>query len=242
MSKLTTETLKEIIGSYPEYSDEIECVMARQLLAYEQAADRPVGEIFRCSGNKTLRWWNDVPEGTVLYAAPVLPKQPEPVVLYMGRELISKEGLELIKDGVSEATQLESMCMASAILGGSYPAQPVIPEEKSAIHRTKEPEDIAFNNGFAAGWNCCRSEVISLNETTAQPVSEPYKLNGWISVDEKMPEDGDAVLVHQDGGIIFCAEAEHGWFYPDEFPNIPKQGREITHWMPLPAAPAQESE
>lgn len=75
---------------------------------------------------------------------------------------------------------------------------------------------------------------------TAQPVSEPYKLNGWISVDEKMPEDGGAVLVHQDGGIIFCAEAEHGWFYPDEFPNIPKQGREITHWMPLPAAPAQE--
>lgn len=80
-----------------------------------------------------------------------------------------------------------------------------------------------------------------LNEPeSAQPVSEPYKLNGWISVDEKMPEDGDAVLVHQDGGIIFCAEAEHGWFYPDEFPNIPKQGREITHWMPLPAAPAQE--
>lgn len=78
------------------------------------------------------------------------------------------------------------------------------------------------------------------DEAPAQPVSEPYKLNGWISVDEKMPEDGGAVLVHQDGGIIFCAEAEHGWFYPDEFPNIPKQGREITHWMPLPAAPAQE--
>lgn len=60
-------------------------------------------------------------------------------------------------------------------------AQHVIPEEKSAIHGTKDPEDIAFNNGFVAGWNCCRSEIISLNETTAQPVSEqpvskPYKL------------------------------------------------------------------
>lgn len=73
------------------------------------------------------------------------------------------------------------------------PAQPVIPEEKSAIHRTKEPEDIAFNNGFAAGWNCCRSEVISLNETTAQPVSEPYKLpSGYALVPCKLTAENGA--------------------------------------------------
>lgn len=72
-------------------------------------------------------------------------------------------------------------------------AQPVIPEEKSAIHRTKEPEDIAFNNGFAAGWNCCRSEVISLNETTAQPVSEPYKLpSGYALVPCKLTAENGA--------------------------------------------------
>lgn len=42
MTKLTTETLKEIIGSYPEGSDEIECLMAQKLLAYEQAPAQPV--------------------------------------------------------------------------------------------------------------------------------------------------------------------------------------------------------
>ena len=62
---------------------------------------------------------------------PLLPKQP--VVLYMGRELISKEGLELIRDGISEATKLESACMASTILGGNYHAQPVIPEQQQPI-------------------------------------------------------------------------------------------------------------
>ena len=85
MNKLTTDRLETIATWREKYgnganvmipAEEAE-LMARQLLAYEQAADRPVGEIFRCSGNKTLRWWNDVPEGTVLYAAPVLPKQPE---------------------------------------------------------------------------------------------------------------------------------------------------------------------
>ena len=59
----------------------------------------------------------------------------------------------------------------------------------------------------------------------------------WISCKDRMPEEHIALLVCQEGGIIFCAEYESGCFYPDEFPNVPKEGREITHWMPLPAAP-----
>ena len=68
----------------------------------------------------------------------------------------------------------------------------------------------------------------------------PVIPDGWIKCSEQMPEDGDAVLVCQEGGVIFCAEVESGCFYPDEFPNVPKEGREITHWMSLPAAPQQE--
>lgn len=77
----------------------------------------------------------------------------------------------------------------------------------------------------------------------AQPVSGSYTLNspvfpdGWVSCEDRMPEEGDVVLVLQEGGIIFCAEVDGGEFYPDEFPRVPTQGREITHWMPLPASP-----
>ncbi|HGW4116235.1 TPA: DUF551 domain-containing protein [Serratia marcescens] len=72
----------------------------------------------------------------------------------------------------------------------------------------------------------------------AQPVSGGYKLaDGWIACSERMPKDGDVVLVFQEGGIIFCAEVDDGEFYPDEFPRVPTQGREITHWMPLPTPP-----
>jgi hypothetical protein len=63
----------------------------------------------------------------------------------------------------------------------------------------------------------------------------------WIKCSERMPEEHEPVLVHQEGGVIFCAEHEDGEFYPDEFPNVPKQGCEITHWMPLPIAPTQDS-
>ncbi|ULF54067.1 DUF551 domain-containing protein [Serratia marcescens] len=77
----------------------------------------------------------------------------------------------------------------------------------------------------------------------AQPVSSGYKLNspvipdGWVACSEQMPEEGDVVLVCQEGGIIYCAEMQDGELYPDEFPRVPSEGREITHWMPLPAAP-----
>lgn len=123
----------------------------------------------------------------------------------------------------------------------SAPAQPVIPDndDDDLIQRISGRAKFLRDKGEIKTPVLIEAAISALS---AQPVSEPYKLNSWISVDEKMPEDGGAVLVHQDGGIIFCAEAEHGWFYPDEFPNIPKQGREITHWMPLPAAPAQDSE
>ncbi|WMA77333.1 DUF551 domain-containing protein [Enterobacter hormaechei] len=70
--------------------------------------------------------------------------------------------------------------------------------------------------------------------------NSPVTPGGWVACSERMPVDFETVLVCQDGGVIFCAEYEDGDFYPDEFPNVPKQGCEITHWMPLPAAPQQE--
>jgi len=65
--------------------------------------------------------------------------------------------------------------------------------------------------------------------------------DNWVPVSERMPDNGLTVLVYQEGGITFCAEVEDREFYPDEFPHVPKEGREITHWMDMlepPAAPA----
>ena len=62
---------------------------------------------------------------------------------------------------------------------------------------------------------------------------EPLKKqSGWISVEEKLPEESDCYLVYiiSDFGIG-CVTFTHytkryGWGIPD-----------VTHWMPLPEAP-----
>lgn len=229
--------------------DECESLQAK-LLAYEQAAEKPYGYLEPCDFPRTTATVypeKDKYAFMPLYAAPVLPKQPEPVVLYMGRELISKEGLELIRDGVSEATQPESMCMASAILGGGYPAQPVIPEGLiKAINRLLD-NDGSRGCFDALEQHRAKTELERLlaaaqqNEPQnipenipAQPVSKPYKL-------AKSPE---ICTWSSDSEGLWLGGCGVTWVLFDNGPNenglkyCPSCGKKVS----VIAAPAQESE
>ncbi|CVF69669.1 Uncharacterised protein [Serratia marcescens] len=75
-------------------------------------------------------------------------------------------------------------------------------------------------------------EIASSPSFSANPLSHEVKYmarellanreaqqNGWIACSERMPEDGDVVLVCQEGGIIFCAEMEGGCFILMSFPE-----------------------
>lgn len=55
----------------------------------------------------------------------------------------------------------------------------------------------------------------------------------WISIADKMPMDGDHVLVWND--YIFAGRWEHGNWLCDEDSSI--EG--VTHWMPAPAPPGK---
>lgn len=111
------------------------------------------------------------------------------------------------------------------------------------FNREAEKIDVEFSKCmafFTAHHEARRGQAI---DKFSEPVTKNHKLNspeitdGWVSCEERMPEEGDVVLVCQEGGIIYCAEMQDGELYPDEFPRVPSEGREITHWMPLPAAP-----
>lgn len=168
-------------------------------------------------------------------------------VMYKGIELLKKDGLELIRDGMAEATELESMCMAKALLS-AQPA-PVVPEWTN--EQCLEFLSIAFRHAEIKGdleLDDIRLGMKMVNESRAamlQAGNSPVTPDGWISVSERMPERDIYVQVYcadkkeQMVGYMERNEAE-GWF---RFASLPNGGGVYcnpTHWMPLPAAPQQE--
>ena len=87
----------------------------------------------------------------------------------------------------------------------------------------------------------------------AEPVSQTYKLNklsgnspvtpdGWISCSERMPDDGQHVIILCDGAFVLYAQYRDGEFF-DVVRNgeelFETQSRNVTHWMPLPEPPQE---
>lgn len=158
-------------------------------------------------------------------------------VMYKGIELLKKDGLELIRDGMAEATELESMCMAKALLS-AQPA-PVVPEWTN--EQCLEFLSIAFRHNEIKGdleLDDIRLGMKMVNESRAAMLQASNSLvtpDGWIPVSERMPE--------QDGNYWgWWGESKRQgpvWFIKSEL-QAQFQSSEITHWMPLPAAPQQE--
>ncbi|MEZ3222821.1 DUF551 domain-containing protein [Escherichia coli] len=87
----------------------------------------------------------------------------------------------------------------------------------------------------------------------AEPVSQTYKLNelsgnspvtpdGWISCSERMPDDGQHVIILCDGAFVLYAQYRDGEFFDivrngDEF--FETQSRNVTDWMRLPEPPQE---
>lgn len=81
---------------------------------------------------------------------------------------------------------------------------------------------------YAEGWNACRAAMLQ----GAEPVQ------AWIPCSERMP-DGMQTVITSNGFDI-----GHGWWDGDAWQEWSRHDAvpgEVTHWMPLPAAPQQEA-
>lgn len=135
MNTPSQERIEEIRDCDTCVTFEESAAMARELLALrkEREAAVPVAWIVHSRTGDQLTQDGDYvanAEGmanihsTPLYSAPPVQSVQAIPVMYKGMEMLKKDGLELIRDGLAEATELESMCMAGALLSAT-PAQPV---------------------------------------------------------------------------------------------------------------------
>lgn len=153
MTKLTTERLEEIAKlEITEFSNGMDIakdayqsvgsseivLMARQLLAYEQAAEHPAARITWDGSEFSV---SNVSEdflygGTAVYLAPVLPKQPELV------ENLKKVMNSWLAMEPKLAFQPEFTDVMMLLDGEPAPAQPVIPEQANILgYFSFDPED-----------------------------------------------------------------------------------------------------
>ncbi|EOW5653491.1 ead/Ea22-like family protein [Escherichia coli H32] len=117
--------------------------------------------------------------------------------------------------------------------------------------RDQENEDIALTVGkLRVELEAAEKRIAELE---AEPVRQAYKLNelsgnspvtpdGWISCSERMPEDGQHVIILCDGAFVLYAQYRDGEFFDivrngDEF--FETQSRNVTDWMPLPEPPQE---
>lgn len=127
------------------------------------------------------------------------------------------------------------------------PAQPVIPEQAKPVAYTDNRNLKRLQKGCntALLWTKHNAEVGDIplyTEVPAQPVSEPYKSNNWIKCSERMPADGFDVLCTAEFNFPGDWRRKVGYLRNDGGWFIYGGSWEPTHWMPLPVAPAQESE
>ncbi|EOI5926348.1 DUF551 domain-containing protein [Salmonella enterica subsp. enterica serovar Braenderup] len=73
--------------------------------------------------------------------------------------------------------------------------------------------------------------------------SSPVSPGGWINCSERMPDDGQHVIILCDGAFVLYAQYRDGEFFDvvrngEEF--FETHSRNVTDWMPLPEPPQEE--
>lgn len=125
-----------------------------------------------------------------------------------------------------------------ALIAQPAPVVTVIPDEMTP----EQAYEIGYYYGdpvdvFARGANWMRQHIIdsTLAAAPQSPGSEPATVPGkWIPVSERMPDEGDHVLVSDGVGM------EVSWIRGREWKKLRHiYSEDVTHWMPLPAAPQE---
>ncbi|MBZ9116568.1 DUF551 domain-containing protein, partial [Escherichia coli] len=90
---------------------------------------------------------------------------------------------------------------------------------------------------FRGNTNSSTNNFREISETST---SSPVTPDGLISCSERMPDDGQHVIILCDGAFVLYAQYRDGEFFDivrngDEF--FETQSRNVTDWMQLPEPP-----
>ena len=100
-------------------------------------------------------------------------------------------------------------------------------------------DDMEVALAWAHGFNQCRAAMLQSFGNSEQ-LNSPVIPDGWVACSEQMPEENaeqEVLACFKGGDISTLYYFEGRW--DDAYGIVPIR-QDVTHWMPLPAAPQQE--
>lgn len=91
---------------------------------------------------------------------------------------------------------------------------------------------VRYSVNYANGWNACRAAMLQ-----GADGNSPVVPDGWVACSERMPEGMQTVITSNGFDI------GQGWWDGEDWNSFDSHDvvpGDVTHWMPLPAAPQQE--
>ena len=236
MDKLTIERLEKFVndikndGMCDITDHQVESALI-QLLAYEQAAKNPIAwvagdeEIADFKNGREVCVMRDCDDEQLdylpLYAATVLPKQLRWPAAEVERDALRYRFLR-DKDFFGDEDE-------PGLVGWEGLVELGYNEFDAAVDARISHPDIDY----------VKLDTALRKHIPAQPVSEP----NWVSVADRLPSEFGRYLCYVEEQNDL-GKSHYQWncsWNGDVFSDSSLTGR-VTHWMPLPAAPAQESE
>lgn len=85
-----------------------------------------------------------------------------------------------------------------------------------------------------------RNEYASFGEAFIAGVEWQSKQSPWISVKERLPEEGEPVLIRLKDGIVRLVYYDtdddvNVYFWSDNYAYETISGWDVTHWFPIPS-------
>lgn len=167
-----------------------------------------------------------------LFAAPPVPAVPEEKPMPNPLSMLEREITQLIGDAQeATVTGYELIAEAWRLMDGQDP--------KTSDWHSKASKYL--NSNIVEKVDDDRIEAV---KAVLRRLAGNYPVtpDGWISCSERMPDDGQHVIILCDGAFVLYAQYRDGEFFDivrngDEF--FETQSRNVTDWMRLPEPPKE---
>ncbi|HCO7531316.1 TPA: DUF551 domain-containing protein [Escherichia coli] len=182
------------------------------------------------------------------YVQPLYIAKPVPVV---------PDARPSLNNGIVGFDEGWNACRA-AMLYGAVPASQAYKLPQTQFKQVADLYEMQFDDGRTCAFHTDAQKAVQwLQACDGNRVQEYVKLerlqnalsgnspvtpDGWISCSERMPDDGQHVIILCDGAFVLYAQYRDGEFF-DVVRNgeelFETQSRNVTHWMPLPEPPQE---